>query len=485
MNRVGTGRARVMAAPVLALVIALGLPLSGAGQTFDFDRLQQTVKEFTVVMKVKIEISMGMQTNEQEQRLLGTVVSDDGLVVFDGSFLANEHLFSGVSGFTMKTTPTKIEVTTFSGKKYLADYVGTDRFTKLAFARIQGSVAGRFRPVRFAMAQQFRAGSWLATYMLLPEFVSPPIAADVGMISAIVEQPERFPLTVGFNPLEMSAVLFDEELQPVGVLGGLMDPSSVNTDAGGMLESFNQYDAPLLGVVTGERLAKMIQAPPRKGEEDRAWLGITLQALTKDIAEFLNVSAPGGIIVNDVMKGSPAEKAGLLIGDIISQFNGQPIDIDSEEKLPVFQRHIAEMAPGTSVEFAVYRPHDYGVDTLLILALLEPAPLTATDAPVYESKSLEFSVRNLVFADYLTFNVDVGSLSGVVVSGLKPGGLASIGGLQIGDVIQKLDTTAVVSIDDVKSVMQRLAAAKPREVICFVWRENKTMFVNIKTDWDQ
>ncbi|MEW6050742.1 MAG: PDZ domain-containing protein [Candidatus Zixiibacteriota bacterium] len=481
MPRRGFGSAGLLT----ALVLTLGVSQRGAAQNFEFDRLQQMVREFTVIMKIKVEISMGMQTNEQEQRVLGTVVSEDGLVVFDGSFLSTEHPFAAMSGFTMKTTPTKIEVSTFAGKKYSAEFVGIDRFTKLGFARITGDTAGRFKPVRFTSNLQFKVGSWLALYMLLPEFVNPPIAADIGMISTIVEQPERFPLTVGFNPTEMAGVLFDDQLVPVGVLGALMDPGSVNTDAGGMLESFNQFDIPMLGVVTGERLQKMIAAPPRKGEEDRAWLGITLQALTKDIAEFLGVTAPGGIIVNDVMKGSPAEKAGLLIGDIIYELNGQPMDIDSDEKLPVFQRHIAEMAPGTSIEFTVYRPHDFGIDTLRILATLEAAPLTATDAPEYQSKSLEFSVRNLVFSDYMAFNVDVGSLQGVVVSELKPGGLASVGGLQIGDVLQKIGTTTINSIDDVKAAVEAIESALPREVICFIWRDNKTMFVNIKTDWNQ
>ncbi len=471
---------------IVGVLVSLTAVGSGArAQTFDFARLEQEAREFTVIVKMKIEISFGMQTNEQEERSLGTIVTEDGLFVFNGSSLATQHSFSSMAGLTMKTTPTKIEVTTLDNEKYQAEYVGLDRFTKLAFARISMDKKPKFKPVRFPPDQQFKVGSWLALYSLLPEFVTPPITADIGMVSSLVESPEKFPLTVGFNPTQMSCVLFDEKSSPVGLLGMLMDPTSVNTDAGGMIESFSQYEIPLMGVITGERVAKMISVPPKKGEMDRAWLGISLQALTKDIAEFLGITSPGGIIVNDVMKNSPAKKGGLAVSDVIVQVNGQPIDIDAEEKVPFFQRRIAEMSPGSTVEFLVLRFHDHAIDTIKIATTLEAAPLAATDAPVYENKTLELKVRNLVFGDYMALNVDVGSLTGVMVSELKSGGLASVGGLEMGDVVQRINETAIASVDDSKLALEKVEKEKPREIIFFVWRDNKTMFVNVKTDWKQ
>jgi serine protease Do len=476
--RIGT------AAMVLWLIGSLVLyPSQVNAQSFDFERLSQAIKPYTVVMKIKVEMSFGMQTNEQEQRLLGTMVSDDGVVLFDGTLLATEHQFSSMAGISIKTTPTSLEVTTMDGKKYKAEYIGVDRFTKLGFARITDAGATKFTSVKFVPGQTFRVGSWVSVFMLLPEFVSPPVASDIGMISGILDSPERFPLTVGFSNLQLGSVVFDERLSPVGVLGQLLDPTSANTDANGMIESLNQFDVPLLGIVTAERLQKMISSPPKKGEPDRAWLGITLQALTKDIGGFLNIGNSGGIIVNDVAKNSPADKAGMKIGDVIYQMNGQPIEVDMDEKVPMFQRRIAEMPAGTSVEFGVLRPHDQSVDTLKILAKLEAAPLTALNAPSFECKELEFKVRNMVFGDFAANNIDVGSLSGVVVSELKQGGLSDVGGLEIGDIVQRIGSTTVVSVDDVKGAVGQILTTKPREVIFFLWRNNKTMFVNVKTDW--
>jgi S1-C subfamily serine protease len=143
------------------------------------------------------------------------------------------------------------------------------------------------------------------------------------------------------------------------------------------------------------------------------------------------------------------------------------------------------MGPGASVEFSVLRPTSDGVQTLKKVTELQKAPLAATDAPEYESKSLEFKVRNLVFADYLFYNLDEDELSGVAVSELKQGGLSAVGGLQIGDVIQRVGNVPVASVDDVEAAMKDVDEAKPSEVIFFVWRDNKTLFVNVKTDWQE
>jgi len=468
------------AAMFLALTLAWR---PAAAQNFDFEKLRQIIVPYTVIIDMKLEVSFGIHVNEQEDRLLGTVVTEDGLILFDGGSLASDNALSSFSGFTVRTTPTEIKVTTLDGRRFQGEYVGADRFTKIGFLKISNAGDQKFTPIQFRTERDFRVGSWVALYMLLPEFVSPPVAADVGMISTLVQSPEYFPLTVGFNALQISSVLFNESLQPVGVLGMLNDPSSASMDPGGMLESFNQFGAPLLGIITGDRLTKLIADPPEKGKIDRGWLGITLQALTEELAGFWNLETEGGIIVNDIVKGSPAAVAGLEVGDIIYEINGQQVEVDKEEKIPVFQRFISELGPGTAVEFSVLRISEDKVDTLKLLATLESAPLAAADAPEYENKPLQFTVRDLVFADYLFYNLDAESFKGVVLTELKQGGLADLGGLTIGDIIQRIDDRPVGTVEDIKPIMDDVESQKKKEVIFFVWRNNKTLFVNVKTNW--
>ena len=482
-DQAGLLRNRVSRSLPLVAILAVLIVWSAspvAAQDFDFDRLRKTAGDYLVVVKVKVELSFGMQTNEAEQRLLGTIVTSDGLVMFDGSFISDHNPLSPMSSFSFRSRPTRIEVITLDEQQYDAEYIGVDRETRFAFARITSDEETRFNPVRFVSDQEFRIGQWLALYMLLPEYVKPSLAADVGMLSVHVEQPEAFPLIVGFSPFERAAVLFNEDSRAVGVLGSLSNPADSDVNAGGMMDSFGEADYPLLGVVTAERLEKLITDPPEKGKVDRAWLGITLQALTEDIAEFLGVDVPGGIIVNEVVPQSPAEEAGLQVGDVIYAINDEQVEVDREEELPVFQRRVSNMGSDAKAEFSVLRPSETGVDTLRAIATLRAAPLAASDAPEYEDEDLEFKVRDIVFTDYMVYNVEQGTLEGVVVSELSQGGLANIAGMQIGDVIQKVDGVEVASVEDVESAMARVKSENPEELVFFIWRFGKTMFLNVK-----
>ncbi|MBD3403352.1 PDZ domain-containing protein [candidate division GN15 bacterium] len=470
-----------------ALAILLSLPVgprtaAAIAQDFDFGRLEQEIEKYTLVMEMKIELSFGMQSTEQELRMMATVVSEDGLVIFDGSMLELSDPFSSFSSFSVKSTPTRLEFTTLDGEQtYEGEYIGTDRYTRIGFARIVDTADTDFDYVEFSEPDRLSVGDWVALYFLLPEYVSPRLAADIGMVSTMVEIPEEFPMIVGFGPHEMTSVLFDQNLRPLGVLGVLPDPSASSADGGGM-HSMGNNDFPMLGLIGADKIGELIADPPVKGQIVRGWLGITLQALTSDIQEFFGLEADGGIIVNEVMSDSPADKAGLKVGDLIVQVNGQPIEVDTEEKLPVFQRMIAEMGPDAPVEFTIVRPGEEAVDTTTVTAVLGKAPIAATDAEEYENDKLEFKVRDLVFTDYMLYNVDAETFTGVVVSELEPGGLATIGGLRIGDVIQRIGPYEISTVGDAEEALETLLADDPTEIVFFIWRNNKTMFVNVKTE---
>lgn len=453
-------------------------------QSFDFVKIESQINSYTVVVKMQIEVSFGMNSSDQEERYLGTVVSGDGLVIFDGTDLASDNLFSSFSGITVKTTPKKVSAMSLDGSEFEAEYLGYDRFTKVGFLKITGGKREKISPIKFNKSHQFKVGEWLALYMLMPDFISPPLAADIGMVSSLVKSPEQFPLTVGFNATQLTAVLFNSSYEPVGILGNLMDPSSSGSDLSGMMESFGNAGMPLLGVISAERIEKLISTPPTKGEIERGWLGISLQALTKDIADFWHMPLSGGIIVNEIIRNSPADKGGLKIGDIIYKVNGQPIEVDREEKVAVFQRMIAGLGPTAQVDLEVMRTADGMPDSVNLTVQLQKAPISPSDAPEYKDETLELTVRDLVFADYMVNNLDSADFKGVVVSEITPGGPAAIGGLSLGDVIQRIGPNEISSIDGAKAAFVKVANEHPREVIFFIWRQNKTMFVNVKPNWN-
>ena len=227
MNSAGIRRPlQAVALAGLLLFFLGGLAPSGWGQEFDFEHLHKKIQPFTVIIDMELEISFGVHSTEQQERYLGTIVTEDGLVMFNGSDLSGAGFMSAMPGISVTTEPTSIEVSTLDGASYDGEYLGVDRFTGIGFIRIVDADDQSFQPIKFKDRSKFQVGEWLALYMLLPEFIDPPIAADVGMVSSIVQSPLSFALTVGFHPLQTTSVLFDEDLEPVGVLGSLIDPAA-------------------------------------------------------------------------------------------------------------------------------------------------------------------------------------------------------------------------------------------------------------------
>lgn len=460
-----------------------------AGQAFalhfDFSQIEKKARDYTVVVNVKVEVSFGTQTTEVQNRNIGVIASEDGLILFDGAGIDSDNPFSMMSGMTVSAEPKSIEITLMDGKKYPAQFIGIDRYTKLAFCRIKPEEKVKFKYAEFKKRPDFKIGDWLATYLLMPEFVNPSLGSDVGMVSSIFNVPEKFVFIVGFSEIELGSVLYDSTGAPVGVLGKLENPALSSYETSTMMHAISGEEGsiPLLGVVGVDKLEKLIKNPPVKGTVTRGWLGIYLQALTPDIADYWGLKIRGGIIINEVVKDSPADSAGLQTGDIIVKLNGKPVDVDREENIPVFQKQISETGANTSVKFEILRRQDGKIDTLNVIPILTKAPLTPSEAPFYEDKNFELTVRDMVFADYNLYKLDRREFKGIVVKEVEPGGLAAIGEIMPGDIIQSIGSDKIASVDDAKSIFKKLSDAKPKEAVFFIWRDNKTQFVNVKTDW--
>jgi serine protease Do len=456
-----------------------------SAQDFNFGQIHKKASSYTVSVEIVIEVSYGTQTTEAKNRGIGTIVSADGLVMFDGTPIDSEDPFSVMSGMSVSAEPTSVEVVMMDETRYPAEFIGIDRYTKLGFCRITADNKKTFDYVTFKKRTKFKIGEWLGVFMILPEFVSPNLGADIGLVSATVNEPEEFVLTVGFNELELASVLYDTSGTPVGVLGSLNNPALSGFDASGMLESFSQMGdfIPLLGIIDADRINKLIKDPPRKGKPDRGWLGIHLQALTGDIADFWDIDAEGGIIVNDVVSGSPADSAGINTGDIIVELSGMPIEVNKEENIPVFQKRISELGAGTDVYLVVLRRQEGSVDSVEINVTLGEAPLSPAEASDYEDENFEMKIRDMVFADYNLYHLDRNEFKGVVVKEVESGGWSSVGGVQPGDIVQSIGGQTVTSVEEARKALEKVAKDQPEEVVFFLWRNNKTLFVNIKTDW--
>jgi len=475
----------IAAGVFMALLLSLNPGLSQA-QDFDFDRLLPRAEKYTVLINAKVAISLGSETHEAKSRGLGTVLTSDGLVMFNSSLVEYGGGMAAFYGGRSNSDVLSIRVSTLTGKEFEAEWLGSDRYSGIGFCKVSKTDSWKSDYIRFEKEPEFKIGDWMALFFPLPEHVNPSLGADIGMVSALLEKPERFPLLVGFSEGQLFSPLYDTAGAAVGVLGRAANPSARGDvfDPHSLLSSLGsggRYS--LLGVLTPDRIKKLIENPPKRGAERRGWLGVSYQALTSDLAEYWGLETSGGVIINEVVRNSPAMQAGTKVGDIIKSINSEPVNVEKEENLVMFGRAIAELGPNTKAKLGILRKKGDRFEEITLNVRLAPAPLTSGEADTYKNEEFDLRVRDLVFSDFIAFNLDQETFSGVWVTEVGSGGWTELGGLQPGDIIQLINSRDISDVDDVESSMALIVSDKSSEVVFFVWRDHKTLFINIKPDW--
>jgi serine protease Do len=459
----------------LLILLAGAVPSPAAT---DHQALFDKIDKVLVTVEYSSEMTFMGESEDIEERVVGLSVGPDGLIIFDGSTLGTGgHFAADGAGMPRVEKPTVVTVTDRNGKKYEAQYIGVDQYSSVAFARLPDSLKNTIPTAGFDKVD-LKLGDEVFVFWMLPENYQPRFEMGKAAVTAVLSQPEKYYL-LGELP---GSFIMAPVVSAEGKLLGVVTPVTSANDAYGEFGE-GQNGIPI-GLMPLDQLKKILAAPPTPGDFKQGWMGISLQALDPEIAAFWNLSVSGGIIVSDVIPGSPAEKAGLKTGDFVVAMDGDPLSIKKESSLPVFQKMVSGKGAGATLDLTVLRPSDQSVDTLAISLVLDKAPVAAGDAPSYKDRHFDVTFRDLVFADYNRRNLDPGKLKGVLVDKIEAGGWADVGGLDPDDIVMKINDQAVSSVEETKAVFARLEQEKGREVVFMVWRDNKTQFVNVKTHWE-
>ncbi|MGB8186409.1 MAG: PDZ domain-containing protein, partial [Pseudolabrys sp.] len=202
------------------------------------------------------------------------------------------------------------------------------------------------------------------------------------------------------------------------------------------------------------------------GFVDRAWLGVQIQPVTEEIADSLGMKKAEGALVAEPQADSPAMKAGIVAGDVITAMNGTAIK-DSRE----FARKVGTMAPGASVKLTV--AHKGEVKTIdLTLGKMPNQQQAKADT----DKSTDGAPRlglNLAPAKDVAGSGD----RGVAVVGVDPNGPAAERGIKTGDVILDVGGKDVANAADVRKALSDARTAGKTAVLMRVKSADAVRFV--------
>src|SRR5437867_1749707 len=351
-----------------------------------------------------------------------------------GYILTNNHVIENAQDITVRLS---------DGRKFTAKLVGRDPKTDLAVLKVEAP--SPLPAAELGDSDHLRVGQWAIA-------IGNPFGLDrtvtVGIISATartrvgVTQYDNFIQTdASINPGNSGGPLLNIDGKVIGINTAIV--------AAGQGIGFS---------IPINQARDVMQQLIARGRVVRGWLGIVIQDLTDQLAGSFGVKEGAGVLVAEVMKGSPADAAGLRAGDVVVELGGAPI-----KEVPDLQRRIAAVKPGQTMKLTVIRERKPVAVSVKIGEMPADEPVVA-EAPGTDEWGL--SVELLTGDAALRLDLPVSR--GLLVTDVQPGSPAEKAGLRRGDVILEVGRRAA---DDPANLYRALGALKPGEsVLIYVHR---------------
>jgi Do/DeqQ family serine protease len=371
----------------------------------------------------------------------------------EGRILTNNHVVRDAES---------IKVTLNDGRTFKATTVGTDPATDVAVIKIEGS---NLPMLPLGDSEQLRIGDWAIA-------IGNPLGDLRGSVTVgIISAQGRSNLNIfGGTPDYQDFIQTDASIN-FGNSGGPL--CNIRGEAIGINTAINTSGQGI-GFAIPINLAKHVaEQLVAHGTVKRAMMGVTLANMTPEIAEGFGLGNQQGVIIQNVFKDSPAERAGLQRNDVIVDLNGAPVT-DRDK----FRLRIADTPSGTKVKLGVLRD---GKRVASEVVLTDRDDNLATNIVRPEGGSdtddIGFGVRDLTPSERKELNVD----SGVRVTEVADDSEAQDKDIQPGDVIEEVNRQPVSNVTEFRAQVAKVRkAGKP--VVMIVNRNRATRFETLKLD---
>ncbi|MCF7935790.1 MAG: DegQ family serine endoprotease [Synergistales bacterium] len=366
------------------------------------------------------------------------------IVTQDGYILTNNHVVADAD---------TISVTLASGKEYKAELVGKDPTFDLAVIKVD---AQGLPTIEMGDSKNVQVGEWVAA-------IGNPFGLEHTVTVGVISAKNR---TINAGNLNFQGFLqTDAAINPGNSGGPLLDME-------GNMVGINTAIVPNaqgIGFAIPVDMARQVMDDLMKyGKVKRGWLGVYIQPITDEIADAYGLEGTEGALVSDVVDGSPAAKAGIHRGDVITKVEDETIS-KPDDLVFAIRKHMA----GDRVSLTIVRKGSTEKKDVQLEAI--PGQKEETKAKMDLEKKLGIAVKPLTSAlsdKYEIRNVE----EGMVVISVESRSPARQIGLKEGDVILEVNGRSVENGDD----WQRALSRVDDSVVLLVSREGRTFFVSLK-----
>jgi len=374
----------------------------------------------------------------------GFIVSADGLI------LTNAHVVRDAKDVTVKLT---------DRREFQAKVLGSDPKSDVAVLKID---AKNLPVVPMGSSGDLKVGEWVLA-------IGSPFGFDHSVTAGIVSAKGRslpsdnyvpfIQTDVAINPGNSGGPLFNLDGEVIGV------NSQIYSRTGGFMG--------LSFAIPTEVAMRVVEQLKSQGHVSRGWLGVQIQDVTRELAESFGMKKPEGALVSKILPKSPAEQAGLQIGDIITAFNGQEINASAELPPLVGMTKIGDTA--TVKVLRQGSPKDIQLK-IGSLPEEEPAIASGKEEPTGGETLKRLGLNAINLTPEMREQLEVPK-NGVLVQGVTPGP-AYDAGLRRGDVILRVQDQTVKDLNHFKDLVKNLP--KGKSVAMLVQRRGSSLFLALK-----
>jgi serine protease Do len=372
-----------------------------------------------------------------------------------GYVLTNNHVVANASDVT---------VTLSDGTELDAEIVGQDEATDVAVIKIDpADYEGDLPSLHLGDSESLRVGEWVVA-------VGNPFGQLAGTLTVgVVSALGRNDLNImGSTPQYQNFIQTDASIN-FGNSGGPL--VNIQGDVVGMNTAINPAGQGIGFAIPINLASRVAEELIENGKVVRGFLGIVPAPLTRDIADAFEVEEGSGVLINQVLEGTPAAEAGLQNGDIITDLNGEPVS-----DVQKFRLSVADLPVGEEIRLVILR--DGKKKNLSVVLAERPGAVTAS-APGQPSED-EWAGIRIVDLDSREAQrwIDDPNEGGVLVLDVEQGSPAEDADIRTGDIIKEIGNVEIEDSGDYRSAVRKYEEKKAVAVL--LKRGPNTLYVGLK-----